>query len=240
MIMNKAKNKNELKGWFGEKMTGVAISIALDETIYRSSHDVIIKSNAGTTQINHVIISTYGIFVIETKNKKGWIFGSKGDAKWTQCLRGGKKYTFQNPLRQNYRHTKSISKFLDLPHCYMHSIVLFMGECEIKTEMPRNVLVSGTRSSTRIELIRDYIENFKKVILSDEQIQDAVTKISALKYNKSLSVQSHVKSVKKRFGKPRPGKSKFGETRKKTRTRKSWCLGSEFPGSDELWIKYRQ
>ena len=151
---------------------------------------MIINTPDGTTQLDHIIISPYGIFVIETKNMKGWIFGSEKDAKWTQSLsRGRKKYTFQNPLRQNYRHTKSLSEFLGLDHDVMHSIVFFIGECKLKTRMPKNVMASG---------VRGYIKSFKKVILSDEQIQDAVTKISELKADKSLNTRAHLESLKKR------------------------------------------
>ena len=64
-----------------------------------------VPSRNGTTQIDHILVSAYGIFVIETKNLKGWIFGSAENATWTQVL-AGKKYPFQNPLKQNYRHTR--------------------------------------------------------------------------------------------------------------------------------------
>ena len=238
--MSKGKAKREkagqLKGWFGEEMANRAISAALDQEIYRSFHNVIIPDCYGMTQIDHVIISPYGIFVIETKNKKGWIFGSERDAKWTQCLRGGRKYSFQNPIRQNFRHTKSISMFLGLPHNCMHSIVLFMGECEIKTKMPNNVLDSGTKTSIRKDIIRGYVGSFKKVYLNDEQIEDAVFRIDELEYDKSLNAQEHLKSLQKK-----EGDSILSEGKKRSRMPKRvWCMGSEFPGSDELWIKYRE
>jgi len=238
MIKGNAKREkaSQLKGWFGEEMVNRAISGALDQTIYRSFHNVIIPDYYGMTQIDHTIISPYGIFVIETKNIKGWIFGSERDNRWTQCLRGGKKYSFQNPLRQNFRHTKSISMFLGLPHYCMHSIVLFMGGCEIKTKMPNNVLDSGTKTSIRKEISRDYIGGFKKVYLTDEQIEDAVFKIDELEYDKSLNTQEHLISVKKK-----KEDSILSEAKKKSRMPKRvWCMGSEFPGSDKLWIKYRE
>jgi hypothetical protein len=70
----------------------------------------VLPSQGSTTQIDHVLVSVYGIFVIETKNMKGWIFGDERSAQWTQSI-FGKKSRFQNPLRQNYRHVKALAEF---------------------------------------------------------------------------------------------------------------------------------
>ena len=184
--------KSLVRGWIGEKMTSLAIFLSLDKKIYQRFHDVIINSPDGTTQLDHVIISPYGIFVIETKNMSGWIFGSEKDSNWTQSLNGGRtKYKFQNPLRQNYRHTKCLSEYLGLDHGVMHSIVFFIGECKLKTRMPKNVMVSGVRS---------YIKSFQQVLLSDEQIFNSVNMIGALKTDKSLNTKAHLESLKKRHG----------------------------------------
>ena len=120
--------KSQVRGWIGEKMTRIAIFLSLDKKIYQRFHDVIINSPDGTTQLDHVIISPYGIFVIETKNMSGWIFGSEKDLNWTQSLNGGRtKCKFQNPLTQNYRRTKCLSEYLGLDHGVMHSIVFLLG-----------------------------------------------------------------------------------------------------------------
>jgi hypothetical protein len=76
--------------------------------------------------------------VVETKNMKGWIFGSEHDAAWTQQIYR-KKVRFQNPLRQNYKHVKALESALELPAEAFHSVVSFVGECTFKTEMPPNV-----------------------------------------------------------------------------------------------------
>ena len=63
-------------------------------------HNVILPGRDGTTQIDHVVVSIYGLFVIETKNMDGWIFGSAEQRTWRQQF-FKKKFKFQNPLRQN-------------------------------------------------------------------------------------------------------------------------------------------
>ena len=102
-----------LKGWLGELKTKVAEKLLLDSKVYHVFNNVLVSVNGRTTQIDHVIVSRYGIFVLETKDKTGWIFGSENQREWTQVIFND-RYRFQNPLRQNYLHTKSLSEFLAL------------------------------------------------------------------------------------------------------------------------------
>jgi hypothetical protein len=102
--------RNILKGWFGESMGAAAQWLLLDEHTYRSINNVTLNARGGTTQIDHVIVSRFGIFVVETKNIDGWIFGDERSAQWT-VVRFGRKYRIQNPRRQNYRHTRAIGEF---------------------------------------------------------------------------------------------------------------------------------
>src|SRR5437763_4468828 len=109
-----------VRGWVGEHATSSLIAGSLNRDIYTRFEDVIVPTANGTTQIDHVVVSSFGVFVIETKNVSGWIFGRENDAKWTQVL-PGKKRQFQNPLRQNYRHTRALADFLRLDHSVFHS-----------------------------------------------------------------------------------------------------------------------
>jgi restriction system protein len=120
-----------IKGWLGEKMTAFGIWLKLDPERYRRIHNVILQARNGTTQIDHVVVSTYGLFVIETKNMDGWIFGSAEQEMWTKQL-FRKKFKFQNPLRQNYRHTRCLAEFLNLDHDLLHSVVFFIGNVELE------------------------------------------------------------------------------------------------------------
>ncbi len=131
------------KGWIGEAVLTVAKKIVLDGDVYRDLNNVTIPTSNGTTQIDHIIVSRYGIFVIETKNMEGWIFGDEKQPQWTQSLYG-KKFRFQNPLHQNYRHTKALEEFLGLPTSLFHSVVCFVGETsKLKTDLPANVICGG-------------------------------------------------------------------------------------------------
>src|SRR5206468_3484784 len=65
-----------VKGWIGELLLHLRLRIGLDRSRYRLFHNLILPTPDGTTQVDHVVVSTHGIFVIETKNYGGWIFGS--------------------------------------------------------------------------------------------------------------------------------------------------------------------
>ena len=104
---------NIIKGWFGEKLTTFGMWLRLDEGVYRRIDDIILPSSNGTTQIDHVLVSTFGIFVIETKNMQGWILGGEKDGTWCQSIYGHKT-RFQNSLHQNFRHVECLAGFLRL------------------------------------------------------------------------------------------------------------------------------
>lgn len=95
--------------------------------------------NRGTTQIDHVVVSPFGVFVIETKTFTGWVFGDKHSTQWTQMIHG-KKFRFQNPIRQNWLHICAISDNLGLPKDFLRGIVVFAGDAEFKTSMPEGVV----------------------------------------------------------------------------------------------------
>jgi len=179
-----------IKGWIGETKTKLSQKVFLDSKVYHTFNNFIIKDELGSTQIDHVTVSKFGIFVVETKDWTGWIFGSERAAKWTKSIYGNKD-TFQNPLRQNYRHTMSLSKYLDISHEKIHSIIMVWGDCEFKTKMPRNVIRGGIRGDT------DIIKEFSEVVFTDEEVENICEKLRSGKAEMNLlSGWRHVQSLK--------------------------------------------
>ncbi len=86
-----------LKGWIGESMGVAAHWAFLDKAIYKALNNVTLKMPNGTTQIDHVVVSRFGVFVVEAKNMDGWIFGDAKAAQWS-VVKPGRKYRIQNPL----------------------------------------------------------------------------------------------------------------------------------------------
>ncbi|KFK48028.1 nuclease, partial [Vibrio vulnificus] len=125
------------KGVFGEFLVNKLLS-QLPTSDYTLVKDVTLPTEDGTTQIDHIVVSKFGVFVIETKNMKGWIFGSKEQKQWTQKIyRHSSK--FQNPLHQNYKHVKTLESLLNIDSSKTHSVIVFIGDSTVKTDMPENV-----------------------------------------------------------------------------------------------------
>jgi restriction system protein len=106
----------------------------------------------------------------------------------------GEKFKFQNPLRQNYRHTKALAEFLGVDHEKIFSVVMFWGDCEFKTPMPPNVLSSGYTS---------YIKSKTEVIFSDAEVQEIVAAIrDGMRPKTWATRRQHVADLKERFFHP--------------------------------------
>lgn len=126
------------KGVFGEFVVNVLANWRLDKDTYHLIKNVTLLAEDGTTQIDHILVSVYGVFVVETKNLRGWIFGTPNQTTWTQKIYKHKN-KFQNPLHQNYKHTKTLQALLGLEENQIHSVIVFIGDSEFKTPMPENV-----------------------------------------------------------------------------------------------------
>ena len=102
----------QIVGWFGEYWTKKALN-KLSKDNYKIINNLFISVNGITHQIDHVIISQYGIFSIETKQYNGYITGNKYDKNWVRHA-GKNKYYYINPIRQNYGHCKALSDLLNM------------------------------------------------------------------------------------------------------------------------------
>ncbi|MFN2266770.1 MAG: nuclease-related domain-containing protein, partial [Desulfonatronovibrio sp.] len=122
---------SRVKGYFGEVMVRLLSKLMLNKDTYRAFHDLTLPTPDGSTQIDHVYVSSYGIFVVETKNMKGWIFGDERQSQWTQKIYK-KSFKFQNPLHQNFKHVKTLKSALQVPVDTIHSIVTFVGDSSFK------------------------------------------------------------------------------------------------------------
>lgn len=180
------------KGVLGEFVVNLAAKLFLPKDTYHLIKNVTLSTEegdkAGTTQIDHIIVSRFGIFVVETKNMKGWIFGSEKQKTWTQKIfKHSQK--FQNPLHQNYKHTKTLERCLGVSSDKIFSVIVFVGDSTFKTEMPENVRKGHG-------YIR-YIKSKKEVLLSDDDVLQIVEQIQAGRLTPSFKThREHVKHVK--------------------------------------------
>ncbi|MCP9482019.1 NERD domain-containing protein [Shimia sp. CNT1-13L.2] len=150
------------RGWVGEATVKRGLAWRLNPEEYHVLNDLTLPTDRGTTQIDHVVLSRFGIFVIETKNWAGWIFGGADQSEWTQ-VHYKRKRRFQNPLRQNYLHIKAVEKITDVPPDHLHGLVVFVGDAEFKTLMPASVVLGSGGLADAIRLRR-------KIVFSEAQV----------------------------------------------------------------------
>ena len=128
----------KIKGSIGEAKVNTRLNFLGKEYIVLK--DILISSSNGyTSQIDELVLSEYGIFVIETKNYAGSIYGKENSNEWYQYL-NNKKFNFKNPIFQNYAHKKIVSKILK-DEINVIPIVVFTTRCKLKVENGNNIVL---------------------------------------------------------------------------------------------------
>jgi hypothetical protein len=160
---------------------------------YHLLNHITLQVRDGTTQIDHILISKFGVFVIETKHYSGWIFGNAKHAVWTQ-VQFKQKFRFRNPIFQNLRHVRAVQDLLDfLPPGVIQSIVVFTGQAEFKTEVPHGVFnLSG---------FIDYVQKHSVEVMSLNRVQFSVGRLETARLAVTGETDiEHVQSLERRYG----------------------------------------
>ena len=183
-------HRPQFRGWLGELKTIMAKKVFLPSRDYVDLNNVTIPTHRGTAQIDHVIVSRYGVFVVESKNMSGWIFGNAADPQWTKINRGH-NLKFQNPLHQNDSHIRALARLILVHPDKMHSVVIFWGNCSLRTAMPPNVLTSGYTT---------YIRSKTRVLFDESDVKRMLAVIKAWRLPKTRAThRRHVDHLRQRF-----------------------------------------
>ncbi len=151
-----------------------------------------------TTQIDHIVVSIYGIFVIETKNYAGKIYGTEKSTKW-QYYSHGNKYEFYNPLRQNYKHTKTLQDLLMRnaqaigimgADFLIYPIVAFSGNAEIRVQ------VTGADVVYFGNVPQAIYSHCSQPVLMKQQVDNIVNCILYHNVNSDEKKQEHIQNIK--------------------------------------------
>jgi len=154
----------------------------------RVFHDITLRTPDGTTQIDHLIISCNGIFVIETKNMSGWIFGNEHQSQWTQIVYK-KRSKFQNPVHQNHKHVKAVQNLLSADSNIIFNVVVFAGSAKFKTKMPANVVTKNK--------LRGYIRSHRAALIDSNDIEKYASIIERTAKESAVSPKEHIKNIRK-------------------------------------------
>ena len=163
------------------------------------------KENGETTELDVILLHESGIYVMESKNYSGWIFGSESQQYWTQSLSVGKgrtqKNRFYNPILQNSAHIKWLQTYLDDASLPFYSFIVFSERCELKkitlTSDKHNVL-------NRYELLPAIRHKAAKAgaRLSADEIDRLFETLYPLSQVGDVEKERHIKNIQtKNFGK---------------------------------------
>lgn len=117
-------------GLKGEVEVTRQLAESLDNSHY-IFNDLRIKAGRRSAQIDHLVVSPRGIFLIETKNWRGHLSGTEEDDRWTQTKREGEPpIRISNPIQQTKRHADVLRIALDRESVRwpdLHPMVVFLS-----------------------------------------------------------------------------------------------------------------
>ena len=181
------KSSAEILGEIGEdRIARFLNSLSSDYYIF---NDIYLYNKGMTTQIDHVVISIYGIFVIETKNYKGQIYGNDTSEYWTENFYG-KTYKFYNPIKQNYSHIRVLQQALKIPINNFIPIVVFTGEAKLKCKTEENVMYFFQ--------LKEFIERFEKPIFEISDLKIIEEKLLYYNIDNEKIKEVHKRNVQQR------------------------------------------
>lgn len=177
----------------GEALVSDLVASTFGPPDYHLMNHVTLQMDDGTTQVDHILVSRFGVFVIETKHYTGWLFGDEAGQTWTQ-VRFKARFRFQNPILQNARHVRAVRGLLDfLPPDAIKSVVVFTGDAEFRTEIPKGVIMIGQ--------LADHLREHTEEVMSLNRLQFCVGRLETARLAISGETDlEHMQSLAQRHG----------------------------------------
>ena len=178
-------NRRKLFGKTGEFWTKRELRKLNKE--YKIINDIMIRTSDGSThQIDHIVISKYGIFVIETKQYNGYLIGNDYDKKW-RFKTNRKTYYINNPVHQNYGHVQALKEILNIQEEKLIPIVCISSNAKLRINS--NVVV-------RITKLLDKIKSYNnQIIYNEEEIYNRINNLNILDKKER---RQHIKNTKQK------------------------------------------
>ena len=209
------------KGRYGEYLTYRYLSAYEKQGAKFLFNCYLPRENGETTEIDVMMISRSGIYVFESKNYSGWIFGDTNGKNWTQTLPQGRrshKEHFLNPVKQNQLHIKWLKQYLQDETVPIHSIVVFSERCTLKkvdvsgsgaVVIKRDRLyrtVAGMDAKMSSALDENKIKLLYERLYSGTQVNDWIKK----KHIDNIENHAHIRVYSKKNVKPEIVSTDFG------------------------------
>lgn len=174
------------------------------------------KDNGETSEIDVVFITQKGIFVIESKNYSGWIFGDEKSPYWTVSLPNKMKNRFYNPVLQNKTHIKWLDKLLggEIP---LFSVIVFSERCELKKIQVENPDIHIIKRDRLYATVRKVWES-REDCLDEERLNEIYEKLKVLtKVDEAVKI-AHVNKIQGKYQKKEKDEAPAAEVPKEQAT----------------------
>lgn len=187
VLRGRKKHSPKSKGEQGEELVAEALGDTIKGKQYVINNLLFENAEGKSCQIDHIFINKYGIWVIETKNYAGKIYGQENYLEWTQVLAyGNTKNKFYNPIRQNTTHINQLSKYLQVKNIFQN-VVVFLDHADISDIVSDNVY--------SIDRLQDIKNQVTDISLSVEQMKEYYDKLLELKNNVKINVDDHIENI---------------------------------------------
>ena len=151
------------------------------------------KDDGTTSEVDVILLHSSGIYVFESKNYSGWIFGTETQKMWTQTFPNGRKEKFYNPVMQNSTHIKWLMSALpDIDKNAFHSIIVFSERCELKKI---NLSTTNHIVIKRNCLLRSFVDKIESEVLSDHTIESIYQKLYPFTQASDVVKIAHINKI---------------------------------------------
>lgn len=157
------------------------------------------KSDGSTTEIDLIMISQRGIYVFESKNYSGWIFGNEKNKNWTQMLQNRQKNRFFNPIWQNKGHISALKLATEIEdNNFYKSYIIFSERCELKKITVTSPNVKVIKRSFLLRTIKEDIKA-SETLLTIEEVDGLYSKLQQYVCVDESVKQAHIEGVQRKL-----------------------------------------
>lgn len=182
------------KGNYGEFLTFLYLEdLDIDKKLMTNLY--IPKEDGSTTEIDLIMITGTGIYVFESKNYSGWIFGDERYKNWTQSLENKQKNKFYNPIWQNKGHISALKRILGMEEDNVFkSYIVFSERCELKNINISSLDVKVIKRNLLLKTIKKDVNN-STVLFSKEKIDQLYIKLQEFTYVDDTIKDKHIRKI---------------------------------------------
>jgi hypothetical protein len=148
-----------------------------------------------TTEVDLILVHEKGIYVLESKNYGGWIYGNEKSTYWTQTFKTGKKEKFYNPIFQNNTHLKHLKNVLyNIDPKIFKSIIVFSERCTLKKIDLSSSDVQVIKRNNLQQTLNRLIHN-SEIVLSKDRVDEIYRSLKIYTLVKDDVKRKHIENI---------------------------------------------